>query len=166
MICVLQKVSSSSVSVGGEKVGSIGKGLLLLLCAVGGDTEEDARLLAKKIPSLRIFEDENGVNNRSLLEEKGEILVVSNFTIAGEYRKGNRPSYIGAMEPVGAEKLYRFFISQLREAGTRTECGVFGADMSLSIQAEGPMTLVIDSNVLRQPRRKSEKQETNANTQI
>jgi len=154
MICVIQRVTSSSVTVDGQVTGRIGRGLNILLCAVQGDTEEDVLLLSEKIPRLRIFKDENGKNNLSLLDKGYGALVVSNFTIAADYKKGNRPSYFGACEPKEAERLYEFFLAKLREKGIEVGSGIFGAEMHVDIQNDGPITLVIDSAVLKKTDKK------------
>ena len=149
MICVLQRVLSSSVEVDSKVVGRIGRGLNILFCALRGDDESDVIRLAEKIPKMRIFEDENNVNNLSLLDKGYEILLISNFTIAADYKKGNRPSYFNACEPKSAEMLYTKFASELEKQGIHVEKGIFGADMKVEIVNDGPVTLVIDSAVLK-----------------
>lgn len=149
MICVIQRVLSSSVSVGGRETGRIGKGLNVLLCAVNGDSDDDAGVLAEKIPKLRIFEDQDGKNNLSLMDKGYEILLISNFTLAADCRKGNRPSYFDACPPEKAGNLYERFFSELEKRKIRVKKGIFGADMKVEIINDGPVTLVIDSNILK-----------------
>ncbi len=148
MIAVLQRVLSASVIADGESAGSIGEGLFILLGVLDGDTEEDARLLAEKIAKLRIFTDQNDKMNLSVTDIGGGALVVSNFTLAANYAKGNRPDYLRAAAPGVAEPLYRRFSELLREKLGRVENGVFGADMEITMTASGPVTIVMDSAVL------------------
>lgn len=148
MRAVIQRVKSSSVVANGVLAGEIGEGLMILVGVFQGDDEEDARLLAEKIAKLRIFCDENGKMNRSILDIKGEALVVSNFTLCANYSHGNRPDYLNAEAPARADALYEHFVTLLgREVPVKT--GVFGADMRLSIENDGPVTIVMDSEVLR-----------------
>lgn len=148
MRAVIQRVKSSSVVADGTLTGEIGEGLMILLGVFHGDDEEDARLLAEKITKLRIFSDENGKMNRSILDIKGEALIVSNFTLCANYAHGNRPDYLNAEAPVRADELYEHFVSLMgREVPVKT--GVFGADMRLSIENDGPVTIVMDSEILR-----------------
>ena len=148
MIAVLQRVLSASVIADGESAGSIAEGLFILLGVLDGDTEEDARLLADKIAKLRIFTDENDKMNLSVVDVGGGALVVSNFTLAANYAKGNRPDYLRAAAPAVAEPLYVRFSELLRERVGRVENGVFGADMQITMTANGPVTIVMDSAVL------------------
>ena len=148
MIAVLQRVSRASVVVEGETVGACNEGLCVLLGVARGDTEADAEALAAKVVGLRIFCDENGKMNRSLLDTDGEMLVVSNFTLLASYKKGKRPDYMNAAAPDEADRLYRYFTDLCRQNVRRVECGVFGADMELSIVNDGPVTIVMDSKEL------------------
>lgn len=145
MKIVLQRVLSASVAVNGEICGKIGKGYLLLLGAGQDDTEQDCRKLADKIINLRIFPDENDKINLSLTDIDGEILVVSQFTLYADCRKGNRPSFIQACRPDEAERLYNYFISCCRSKGKHVETGIFGADMKVELVNDGPFTIVINS---------------------
>lgn len=147
MIAVIQRVSGASVSVDGETVGKCGHGLCILLGVAEGDTREDADALARKILNLRIFEDENGKMNRSLVDVAGEMLVISNFTLLASYKKGNRPDYMNAARPDAANELYEYFADNCR-CFVPVECGVFGADMKVDIHNDGPVTIVMDSKVL------------------
>lgn len=147
MIAVIQRVSSASVKVDGEIVGKCGKGLCILLGVSREDTEADADALVKKILNLRIFCDDAGKMNLSLLDVSGELLVVSNFTLLASYKKGNRPDYMGAAAPLEANRLYEYFAESCK-ATVPTECGIFGADMDLAINNDGPVTIVMDSRVL------------------
>lgn len=153
MIAVLQRVSEAAVNIDGERYSGIGRGIMILLGVADGDTEEDVRLLAEKIPKLRIFEDEEGKMNLSLTDVNGELLVVSNFTLLAAYRKGNRPDYMNAARPEKAIPLYEAFIAKIHETVPVVEHGVFGADMKLSLTNDGPVTIVMDSNVLKQPKK-------------
>jgi D-tyrosyl-tRNA(Tyr) deacylase len=142
---VLQRVREGSVEVEGKIVGKIDKGLVLLVGATTGDSEKEVNYLADKCVNLRIFEDAQGKMNLSALEVGAEILVVSQFTLYGDTRKGRRPSFTEALEPVEAEKLYVKFIDYLREKGLRVEHGVFGAKMLVKIFNDGPVTFILDS---------------------
>lgn len=149
MTVVLQRVNRAAVTVAGETVGSIGEGLLLLLGVAVGDTEHDADLLAAKVVACRIFCDEEGRMNRSLLDVGGRALVVSNFTLLGNYRHGNRPDFFGAAAPAEAEKLYEYFVARLKAQGVPAATGRFGAHMNIDMCADGPVTLVMESAVLK-----------------
>jgi D-aminoacyl-tRNA deacylase len=142
---VVQRVSEAEVSVEGAAVGRIGRGLLVLLGVGQGDTESDGDLLADKVLHLRIFADEAGHMNRSVLETAGEVLVVSQFTLYGDARKGRRPSFIDAAAPEEANRLYGLFVARLRASGLRVEQGVFRAMMDVSLVNHGPVTLLLDS---------------------
>ena len=144
MKALVQKVKSSSVSVDGKIVNSIGKGLNVLLGVHNEDTPEDAIKLAKKVLNLRIFEDENDVMNKSILDVGGEILSISQFTLQADTHKGNRPSYINAMRGEDAVKLYEFFNEELNKE-IKTYPGVFGADMTVQIENDGPTTIILDT---------------------
>ena len=142
MRAFLQRVSQASVTVDGEVTGAIGRGLLTLLGVREGDTEPEAERLANKVLQLRIFPDDHGKMNRSLAEISGELLVISQFTLYADTRKGNRPSYSRAARPETAEPLYRLFIEFCRKAGLRVETGVFGARMDVHLVNDGPVTLM------------------------
>ncbi len=148
MRVVLQRVSSASVTVDGTIVASIGKGLLLLVGVADGDTEEIAAAMTDKICRLRIFADENGKTNRSLADVGGEILVVSQFTLYADCRKGNRPGFTGAGAPDRASGIYESVIRRCREYSDRVEHGIFGADMKVCLVNDGPFTLMLDSGEL------------------
>ncbi|MDD3275682.1 MAG: D-aminoacyl-tRNA deacylase [Kiritimatiellales bacterium] len=145
MKVVIQRVKAASVSVDGETVGQIGDGLLVLVGVSHNDTAADAAHLAKKTANLRIFDDDNGVMNRSVLECGGTILAVSQFTLYGDCKKGNRPSYIDAAPPEKGRELYKEYISRLRESGLRVETGIFQAEMEVSLINDGPVTLILES---------------------
>ncbi|MDA8088084.1 MAG: D-aminoacyl-tRNA deacylase [Nitrospiraceae bacterium] len=144
MRAVVQRVLSASVSVGGEVVSSVGAGLLVFLGVEKADTAEDAAYLAGKISRLRIFE-RDGRMDLSVLDTGGEVLAVSQFTLAADLRKGNRPSFDRAEAPEKAVVLYNLFMENLRENGVRVNAGVFGADMKISLVNDGPVTFVIYS---------------------
>ena len=148
MIVVLQRVKSAEVTVNGSVTGSCGRGLLILLGVAAGDGTADADALAAKISKLRIFEDENGKMNRSMLDIDGGALVVSHFTLLAEYRHGNRPSFTGAAAPDEAKRLYGYFSARLAACGIAVGNGIFGADMQVSLCNDGPVTLTLDSRVL------------------
>ncbi|MBO4407554.1 MAG: D-tyrosyl-tRNA(Tyr) deacylase [Clostridia bacterium] len=143
MIAVVSRVSSARLSVGGSEISSIGKGLLIYVCAEKGDGIPDAEKLAHKCAGLRIFEDGNGKMNLNPAAAGGEFLVVSNFTLAGELGSGFRPSFTRSEEPESAKSLLAVFVSRLREAGRRVSEGVFGADMKIENTADGPVTLIL-----------------------
>ncbi|MCY6958574.1 D-aminoacyl-tRNA deacylase [Clostridium brassicae] len=145
MRAVVQRVSSSSVMVNGEVVGKIKKGFNVLLGISKDDTMEDVRYLKDKIINLRVFEDEDEKLNKSLKDVEGEILVVSQFTLYGDCRKGRRPNFMQALGGEEAEKLYLEFIEACKEEIDIVETGVFGAHMKVDIQNDGPVTLMIDS---------------------
>lgn len=145
MRAVVQRVLSSSVSIEGKTVGEIGKGLNVLLGISRDDNEEDIKYLKEKILNLRIFEDENGKMNKSLLDMNGELLIVSQFTLYGDCRKGRRPSFIEALSGEEAKKLYDNFVEECTDVLGKVSTGVFGADMCVSIKNDGPVTLLLDS---------------------
>ena len=146
MRAVIQRVTHASVEVDKEKVGAIDSGLLVLLGIENADTEDDIQWLVNKIVNLRIFNDEDNVMNVSLKNAKGELLVISQFTLMALTKKGNRPSYIQAAKPEVSIPIYERFLSVAEEAlGQRVERGVFGADMKVSLLNDGPVTLVLDS---------------------
>ena len=148
MIAVIQRISSGNVVVDGNVVAECGIGLYVLVGVTHEDTEEDVNLLADKIAKLRVFTDENGKMNLSAADVDGGFMVVPNFTLYGSYRKGNRPDYMNAESPERACELYEYFVSLLRQE-IKVETGVFGAHMALSIENDGPITIVMDSEVLR-----------------
>ncbi|AGT32913.1 D-tyrosyl-tRNA(Tyr) deacylase [Geobacillus genomosp. 3] len=145
MRAVIQRAKQAGVTVDGEVVGAIDFGLVVLLGITHGDTEADAAYLAEKIAHLRIFEDEDGKMNRSLLEVGGAVLSVSQFTLYGDCRKGRRPNFMAAAKPDRALPLYEAFNAFLREKGIHVETGVFGAMMNVTLTNDGPVTLIIDS---------------------
>lgn len=145
MRAVIQRVSSARVSVDGKPVSSISKGLLVLLGVAEDDTESDVQYLADKTANLRIFEDDAGKMNLSVSDVGGEILVVSQFTLYGDCRKGRRPSFIAAAKPPRAEALYEAYASSLRNMGLKTETGVFQAYMDVELVNDGPVTILLDS---------------------
>lgn len=147
MKAVIQRVKNASVSVGGSVCGSCSEGFLILFCAVEGDSEEDIDMLAQKTVNLRVLEDENGKMNLSLLDKAGEVLCISQFTLAADTKKGNRPSFVKAMEPETASKYYDLYCEKLKEYGIkRVEKGIFGADMSVSLINDGPVTIILDTD--------------------
>lgn len=148
MIAVLQRVKRASVDVEGETVGKCTHGLCVLLGVAREDTEEDAEALVRKLVELRIFCDENDKMNLSLKDIDGELLVVSNFTLLAAYRKGRRPDFFGAAAPNEANRLYEYFCSLCENEISHVGRGIFGAEMELTIVNDGPVTIVMDSNVL------------------
>ncbi|MBR6821400.1 MAG: D-tyrosyl-tRNA(Tyr) deacylase [Bacilli bacterium] len=144
MRCVIQKVNKSSVTVDGKIVSEIGRGLNVLVGFTDTDTEEDIKYCVRKIVNLRVFEDENDVMNRSVIDEKGEILSISQFTLYGDTRKGNRPSYIRALGGDKALPMYERF-NELLNQEVPTKGGIFGADMKVEILNDGPTTIIIDT---------------------
>ena len=145
MRAVIQRVNKSSVTVDDKMIGEIGNGLLVLLAVAREDEIKDADYLAEKIPNLRIFEDKNAKMNRSLLETGGEMLVVSQFTLLGDCRKGRRPSFTNAAGPDKAKELYEYFASQVKLKGVKVKTGQFRAVMSVSLINDGPVTLIVES---------------------
>ncbi|MBU2981968.1 D-tyrosyl-tRNA(Tyr) deacylase [Lentibacter algarum] len=145
MRVLLQRVSQAEVRVDGACVGACGKGLLVLVCAMQGDTEADADRLALKISKLRIFTDDAGKMNRSVSDVGGEALVVSQFTLAADTSRGNRPGFSAAAPPDEGEKLYEYFAAQLASLGIGTQTGRFGADMKVSLTNDGPVTIWMES---------------------
>ena len=145
MRCVVQRVSSSSVTVNGTVSGQIDAGLMVLIGVSVDDTEADLKYMAEKVPNLRIFDDENGVMNRSVLDVGGSILAVSQFTLYGDARGGRRPSYIRAAKPDKADELYEKLIARWREKGIHVETGVFRTEMKVSLVNDGPVTILLDS---------------------
>ena len=145
MRIVIQRVSQAKVTVEGKEVGAIGPGLCLFLGVAKGDTEEDSTYLVQKSVELRIFEDDGGKFNRTLLDMGGEILVVSQFTLYGDCTKGRRPSFSHAASPEEAEGLYQKFVQKLRDRGLKVATGQFQAKMEVSLVNSGPVTFIIDS---------------------
>lgn len=148
MRCVIQVVNHASVTVDGEQIGRIGRGFLILLGVAETDTEELADRMVKKICGLRIFPDENGKTNCSLADVGGELLVVSQFTLYANCKKGNRPSFIEAGSPDKANALYEYFMDECRKYVPTVEHGRFGADMKVELLNDGPFTLMLDSQQL------------------
>ncbi len=149
MKAVVQRVSEASVSIAGKTVGAIGKGFLILLGITGDDTLELCAYLAEKCAGLRVFTDENDKMNLSLQDVAGEVLVVSQFTLYGDCRKGKRPSFIAAARPETAIPLYERFVAELRDRDLHVETGEFGADMAVSLVNDGPVTLILDTEEMR-----------------
>lgn len=145
MIAVIQKVSEASVTIDGARKSEIGKGLLILLGIEDLDNQEDIDWLAKKIVNMRIFEDSEGVLNESLLDQNGELLVVSQFTLHASTKKGNRPSYIKAAKPDVAIPLYESFIKTIASYGRPVRTGEFGADMKVALINDGPVTILMNT---------------------
>lgn len=149
MKAVIQRVEYSNVKIKGETVGECNKGFMILLGVMQGDTAEDSDKLVNKIPNLRIFEDENGKMNLSCLDINGEILVVSQFTLCADCKKGRRPSFSNSAPPKEANELYEYFVESLKKAGvSRVETGEFGADMKVELVNDGPVTIILDSKEL------------------
>lgn len=148
MKAVIQRVSKASVTIDGKTVATINKGFLILLGIINEDTQEDINWLSRKVVNLRIFEDAKGVMNNSLLDINGEAIVVSQFTLYANTKKGNRPSYIKAAKPEIAIPLYESFVAQLETAlGKKIQTGQFGKDMKVELLNDGPVTIIIDSKL-------------------
>ena len=148
MKAVIQRVKSSSVKVDGEIVGQVGHGYLVLLGVMEGDTKAHAELMAKKTAALRIFCDENDKMNKSVLDIDGEILVVSQFTLCADVKKGNRPSFDNSAHPTVANELYEYYMQCLKDNGVRkVEHGIFAAEMEVSIVNDGPVTILYDTDI-------------------
>lgn len=145
MRAIVQRVSSSNVKVNGEVIGSIGRGLNVLIGISNDDTIEDLKYIKDKIVNLRIFEDENDKMNFSVLDVKGELLIISQFTLYGDCRKGRRPNFMNAKGGEEAKVLYLKLVEMLKETGLNVQTGEFGADMKVDIQNDGPVTLLLDS---------------------
>ena len=146
MKAVIQRVSKASVTIQGNRVASIANGLLVLLGIIEEDTQEDINWLSNKITNLRIFEDENKVMNKSVIEVDGEVIVVSQFTLHASTKKGNRPSYIKAAKPEVAIPIYEAFVKQLElDLGKKVQTGKFGADMKVELINDGPVTIIMDT---------------------
>lgn len=149
MKAVIQRVKYATVKVDNKIIGECKQGFMILLGVIDGDTKEDADKLIKKIPVLRIFEDENGKMNKSLLDIDGEILVVSQFTLAADCSHGRRPSFTASASPDIANELYEYFVGELKTAGVKSvQTGEFGADMAVELLNDGPVTIVLDSKEL------------------
>lgn len=146
MKAVIQRVTNASVTVDNKVIGEIGKGFLILLGAGTGDTEKDAKKLADKILGMRIFSDENDKINLSLNDVDGEVLIVSQFTLYADCRKGNRPSFVNACEPVEANRLYEYFVSLFQGKVKNIQKGQFGADMKVQLLNDGPFTIILNCN--------------------
>ncbi len=152
MICVIQRVKYASLTADGIPSGKCegdGSALLVFVGVMLGDSEAECEKCADKISKMRIFEDENGKMNFSVTDKNGQILAVSNFTLCASCRRGNRPDFISAEKPERANVLYEFFVQCLRKKGVYTETGVFGADMQISCQLDGPVTIVLDTEDLK-----------------
>lgn len=148
MKAVIQRVQRASVTVDGKITGSVEKGYLLLLGVMEGDSEADAEIMARKTAALRIFTDENDKMNQSVLDVNGGVLVVSQFTLCADCKKGNRPSFSASAPPDEAKRLYEYFCGELRKNGVqRVETGVFGAHMDVSLVNDGPVTILYDSTL-------------------
>jgi D-tyrosyl-tRNA(Tyr) deacylase len=145
MRAVIQRVTQSGVRVDGEQIARISAGLLVLLGVADGDSTAQADCLADKIVQLRIFDDQDGKMNRSLLDCGGEMLVVSQFTLVGDCRKGRRPSFVGAAQPEAANRLYEHFVGRVRGHGVRAQTGRFGAMMQVDLVNDGPVTFILES---------------------
>ena len=150
MKAVIQRVINSNVKIDGEVVGEVGKGFMILLGVMQGDTKADADKLVKKIPYLRIFEDENGKMNLSCLDVNGEMLVISQITLCADCSHGRRPSFIQSATPDEANMLYEYFVEELKKAGvSKVATGQFGADMKVELINDGPVTIILDSGELK-----------------
>lgn len=147
MRAIVQRVKEASVSVDKEIVGQIRTGFMVLICAAEGDADEDAAFFARKIAAMRVFSDENGKMNKSLKDVDGAALVVSQFTLCADWRKGNRPGFSKAAGPEEGKRLYELFCEKLREEGIPVETGIFAADMKVSLINDGPVTIPLFSDV-------------------
>lgn len=152
MKAVIQRVSHAEVQVDGEIVGACGRGFLILLGVAEGDTEAEVELLCRKTFGLRIFPDEEGKMNRSIKEIDGEVLVISQFTLLANCRRGNRPDFLASAKPEVANALYEGFKQRLAQELRRVECGVFGAHMEVSLCNDGPVTILLDTDALKAPK--------------
>ena len=145
MKAVVQRVRNANVKVDDKVIGSIGNGILLLLGIEETDEDKDLEYMCDKVPNLRIFEDENGKMNKNLLDVEGSILVISQFTLLGDARKGRRPSFIAAARPDKAIPMYEKYIAEMKEKNIFTQTGEFGADMKVELTNDGPVTILLDS---------------------
>lgn len=152
MRALIQRVDCASVSVEGEVRGAIGRGFLVLLGVTENDTEQEVQLLADKLLKLRIFPDADGKTNCSLQDVNGALLIISQFTLCADCRKGTRPSFSHAAPPAEAKAFYERFIAVCRERVPQVECGVFGAHMQVSLENNGPFTIWLDTDIFKQPR--------------
>ena len=143
MIALLQRVTHAEVSVDGTVVGAAGRGLMVLVCAEKGDTDEKAVRLAKKLLKFRVFSDDAGKMNLSVADVKGDLLLVSQFTLAADTMSGNRPSFSPAADPETGRRLFESFVATVKQSGLRTETGVFGAHMAVSLTNDGPVTFTL-----------------------
>jgi D-tyrosyl-tRNA(Tyr) deacylase len=148
MRCVIQRVTQAFVTSEGEETGRIDKGFMVLIGVCAEDTDKDLKYMAEKVPNLRIFEDENGKMNKSILDVSGEILAISQFTLYGDARSQRRPGFTGAARPDKAIPLYEGLVKAWRDQGIHVETGVFGADMQVSLTNDGPVTMLMDSTKL------------------
>ena len=148
MRLVIQRVTQATVAIDGAGVGEIGTGLMVLVGVREGDTEADVQWLAQKTVNMRIFNDDEGVMNRSVSDVGGNVLAVSQFTLNASTKKGNRPSFIDAGEPKSAEALYEYILSEARKQVEVVEHGIFGADMKVSLENDGPFTIILDDHIL------------------
>ena len=156
MRLVIQRVSEASVTIDGRTAGQIGKGFLVFWGAKEGDTEREADYLAAKLCRLRVFEDEEEKMNRSLSDVGGELLIVSQFTLYADCRKGNRPNFMAAMRPEQSEPLYEYFLEQCQKEVPVVERGEFGADLKVSLTNDGPVTIIMDTDEMNGRQRKGE----------
>ncbi len=145
MRCLIQRVSQARVDIAGKTVGEIGQGLMILVCAMAGDGEENAATLARKVVNLRIFADDQGKMNRSLLDIGGAALVVSQFTLAADTSRGNRPGFSSAAPPAEGNALYQHFCALVAEHGVEVETGEFGGDMNVTLTNDGPVTIWLET---------------------
>ena len=145
MRAVVQRVSNAQVTVGDDVAGKIGKGVFVLLGVAQNDSENDSSVLAEKISKLRILSDDADKMNFSALDKNAEVLVVSQFTLLGDTKKGNRPSFVKAAAPKGARKLYEHFVESLRSSGLKTQTGKFGEYMKIEAALDGPVTIILDT---------------------
>ncbi len=148
MIALIQRAKSGSVIIGDQKYSEIGQGMVVLLGVVEEDTDQVIDKLIDKIVNLRIFADQDGKMNLSIVDTKGEILAVSQFTLAADLKKGRRPSFINAKEPIEAKRMYELFVEKLKSQGINVKTGEFGADMQVTIVNNGPVTIIMDTERL------------------
>ncbi len=148
MKAVIQRVKNANVTVDGKTIGAIQNGFLILLGVMEGDTQQEADVLASKTALLRVFEDADGKMNRSILDVEGEALVVSQFTLCADVKKGNRPSFTPSAKPEEANRLYEYYMQKLKEQGVKkVEHGMFGADMQVALVNDGPVTILFDTQI-------------------